>query len=308
MIKVANLTKFYGEKLAVDDLSFELKKGEVVGVLGLNGSGKTTTLRMLTGYLIPTEGEVLVDGISNFKNPIEAKRKIGYLPETPPIYEDMDVEEFLEYVGRIKSIPKAELPAEIERVARRTNLLEVLHTYIGNLSLGFRKRVGIAQAIMGNPPVIVMDEPISGLDPRQIQDMRNLIRSFSGDHTVVISSHILSELQKTCDRFIIIHNGKLIFDYTYERFEKELLGLASLEVSFRGKDRSEIETYLQKLIENVEIQETSGNEKISQFVLRSNDVDTLRNRILDTFRAEGIELLSLTNKEITLEQIFLKNI
>jgi ABC-2 type transport system ATP-binding protein len=308
MIKVTNLTKYFGEKLAVSNLNFELKRGEVVGVLGLNGSGKTTTLRMLTGYLIPSDGEVLVDGISNFRNPIEAKKRIGYLPETPPIYEDMDVEEFLEYVGRVKSIPSSQLSQEIQRVTSRTNLGEVLHTYIGNLSLGFRKRVGIAQAILGNPPVVVMDEPISGLDPKQILDMRKLIKGLSGEHTVVISSHILSELQKTCDRFLIIHEGKLVFDYSFDKLEQELQKWASLEVSFKGKEKPEIEKYLMGLSEKVEIQESFGDSKWSQFVVKSDNEEILRNKLLDTFRSQGLELLSLNKKEITLEQIFLRNI
>jgi ABC-2 type transport system ATP-binding protein len=308
MIVVKNLTKYYGEKLAVSEINFELKKGEIVGLLGLNGSGKTTTIRMLTGFLIPTEGEIYIDGVSNFQDPIEAKRKIGYLPETPPLYEDLTIQDYLEFVSKIKGIPSETFQSEIDRVTSKTNLGTVKKSFIGSLSLGYRKRVGIAQALLGNPEVVIMDEPISGLDPEQILDMRNLIGKLAGKHTVLISSHILSEMYKTCDRFLIIHEGKLKFDYTKDELEQELGRFAKLVVTISGKSKEELEGYFLSLMDGVSIESVEKEGDALQFVLQSENESILRNKILDSFRSKGLELLSIGKKELTLEQIFLKNI
>lgn len=309
MIEVKNLTKYYGEKLAVSQMNFQLKKGEIAGLLGLNGSGKTTTIRMLTGFLIPSEGEIYIDGLSNFQDPITAKKKIGYLPESPPLYEDLTVLDYLEFVSKIKSIPRVKIDEEIVRVTGRTNLNHVKKAFIGSLSLGYRKRVGIAQALLGNPQIVIMDEPISGLDPEQIRDMRKLITGLAGDHTVLISSHILSELYKTCDRFLIIHEGKLKFDYTKEKLEQELGRFATLLVNLGGKSKEEIEHYLHQLLESgVQIENSEKEGSGFQFSIRSENESVLRNKILDSFRAHGLELYSLHKKEVTLEQIFLSNI
>lgn len=309
MIQVSNLTKYYGEKLAVSNLNFSLKEGEIVGLLGLNGSGKTTTIRMLTGFLIPTEGEILIDGVSNFHNPIETKKKIGYLPESPPIYEDLDVEDYLEFVAKIKGLNKADIPNEIQRVTSITNLQHVRNVFIGNLSLGYRKRVGIAQALLGNPKIVIMDEPISGLDPEQILEMRKLILGLAQKHTVLISSHILSELYRTCDRFLIIHEGKLKFDYNKDLLDKELDKYTRTIVAFSGKSKEEISNYLNQLMESkIQIESIEQDSELYQFTIQSENESVLRNKILDTFRSNGLELHSIHKKEVTLEQIFLSNI
>ncbi len=309
MIQVSNLTKYYGEKLAVSNLNFSLKEGEIIGLLGLNGSGKTTTIRMLTGFLIPTEGEIFIDGISNFHNPLETKKKIGYLPESPPIYEDLNVNDYLEFVAKIKGIEKPNIPNEIQRVTSMTNLQNVRNTLIGNLSLGYRKRVGIAQALLGNPKIIIMDEPISGLDPQQILEMRKLILGLGKKHTVLISSHILSELYKTCDRFLIIHEGKLKFDYNRDLLDKELSKYTRTIVTLGGKSKEEILNYLNQLIESkIQIESIEPEGEKFQFTIQSENETTLRNKILDTFRSQGLELYSIHKKEVTLEQIFLSNI
>jgi len=212
MIQVQSLTKNYGKVRALDQISFDIKKGEVVGLLGLNGAGKTTCLRILTGYLIPSDGNCNVDGIDVFSNPVEIKRHIGYLPETPPLYPELSVRDFLQFISRLRGIPEASFNEELNRVCELTELKEVERTLIRNLSLGYKKRVGIAQAIIGSPPVLIFDEPVSGLDPRQIVEIRNLIRNLSGKHTVLLSSHILTEVSRTCDRVIVIHRGKLAGD------------------------------------------------------------------------------------------------
>lgn len=308
MIEVKGLTKYYDEKLAIDGLSFSLPRGEVVGLLGLNGSGKTTTLRILTGFLIPTEGEVKIGGISNFEDPIGTKKRIGYLPETPPLYEDLTVWDYLTFVARIKGISGESISREIERVISKTNLSEKKDSLLGQLSLGFRKRAGIAQALLGKPPIIVMDEPISGLDPKQILDMRNLIRDLRGEHTIFISSHILSELHKTCDRFLFLHEGRLRFDLSRDELDSELSKFSSLEIKLSGKPKNDIEVFLKSIESNLEI--LSIDEEVAgvNFVVRSNNEKHFRDTLLDKLRGSGLSLLALKREDVTLEQMFLKNL
>ncbi|MCB1141065.1 MAG: ABC transporter ATP-binding protein [Leptospiraceae bacterium] len=305
MIKATNLIKYYGQKLAINGIHFELKKGEIVGLLGLNGSGKTTTLRILTGFLIPTEGEVTINGISNFNDPIEAKKHIGYLPETPPLYEDMTVESYLLHVSRLKGIAEDKLKAEIDRVVQKTALTEERDNFLGNLSLGYRKRAGIAQALLGAPPVIIMDEPISGLDPKQIMEMRKLIRSLAGEHTVLISSHILSELQKTCDRFLFLHDGKIQFNYNKEELDRELQKLALLEVNLTGKSVVEMRNFVKSLDKDIQIRSEEEEMDGITFSLKSTNEVQCREKLLDSFKEKGLKLQYLKKQEVTLEQIFL---
>lgn len=210
MIEVKNLSRYYGDFLALDQVSFTIPSGEVAGLLGLNGAGKTTCLRILTGFLFPSTGEVLLDGTDVFANPMESKRKIGYLPEHPPLYPELLVYDYLEFVGRLRDVKEADLKTEIERVAALTEVTDYTYAPIRTLSLGYRKRVGIAQALMGSPRFLIFDEPISGLDPRQIVEMRELLRKLAKNHTVLVSSHILTEVRHTCDRVFILHHGKLV--------------------------------------------------------------------------------------------------
>ena len=211
MIEINNLVKNYGSKFALDDISFKVAKGEIVGFLGPNGAGKSTTMNILTGYLSSTSGEAKVGGIDILENPNEAKKLIGFLPEQPPLYIDMTVEEYLNFVYDIKAC-KLKRDAHIEEVMKVTKIDDVRHRLIKNLSKGYRQRVGIAQALIGNPPVIIFDEPTVGLDPKQIIEIRNLIRNLGKTHTVILSTHILSEVQSVCDRIIIINEGKIIAD------------------------------------------------------------------------------------------------
>ncbi len=305
MIEVKNLTKIYNQVPAIQNLNFKLQKGEIVGLLGLNGSGKTTTLRILTGFLIPSEGEVLIENISHFTNPIEAKRMIGYLPETPPLYEDLQIEDYLRYVARLKGIVSEKIETEVHRVLEKTNLIEKRSTLIGHISLGYRKRTGIAQALLGNPPIVVMDEPISGLDPKQILDMRNLIKGLRGEHTVFISSHILSELHKTCDRFLFLHQGELKFDLTREALDLELGKFALLEINLEGKSKEDLSRYLKSLDSNLEIISSEEDRMGCTFTLKSSSDKILINKVLETIKIEGISLNTLKRQEVTLEQMFL---
>lgn len=209
MIEVQDLTKYYDGFLALDSVSFKIEKGQVVGLLGLNGAGKTTCLRLLTGFLMPSDGACRINGIDVYNQPLDAKKAAGYLPETPPLYSELNIDNYLRFVGRMREVYGQELENELKRVEDITGITSVKKSLIRNLSLGYRKRVGIAQALMGSPDVLIFDEPVSGLDPRQIVEMRNLIRSLAGSHTILISSHILTEIEQTCDRVLVIHKGKL---------------------------------------------------------------------------------------------------
>ncbi|PJZ84962.1 ABC transporter ATP-binding protein [Leptospira harrisiae] len=309
MIQVSNLSKFYGEKRAISGLNFKLEKGEIVGLLGLNGAGKTTTIRILTGYLIPSAGDASIDGKSIFDFPLEAKQKIGYLPETPPLYEDMTITEYLQFVGRIKKIDETKLVSEIEKVLLKTNITSVKDKLIGTLSLGYRKRVGIAQAILGDPEIVIMDEPISGLDPKQIVEIRNLIRSLAGDHTVLISSHILTEIYKTCDKFLFLHKGSLKQELSLSRLEEEMNRLAGWEVGLSGKVASELHTFVKSVIgETDTVTELGTNKEEIQFLVRTTNPKQFKESLFSKALASGIQIESLKKQEVSLEQIFMEKI
>lgn len=210
MIELRQVTKRYGETAAVDSLSFVAPEGQIVGLLGQNGAGKTTTLNMLTGYLPPTSGQVLVDGMDMLTHARECKRRIGYLPERPPLYDEMTVRAYLSFVCELKEVKSRAIPPHVERIMATCGLTDVAGRVIGHLSKGYRQRVGVAQALCGDPPVLVLDEPTVGLDPRQVVEIRQLIRELGRDHTVIFSSHMLSEIQQLCQRVIILHRGQLI--------------------------------------------------------------------------------------------------
>ncbi len=210
MIEVSHLVKSYRDLRAVDDLSFEVKTGEILGFLGPNGAGKTTTMRILTGVLPPTSGSAKICGFDVFEQPMEVKKRIGYLPETPPLYVDMTVRDYLRFVARLKGVPGKQQQDEVDRVAAATNCLEYIERVIDNLSKGQRQRVGISQALIGSPEVLILDEPTAGLDPAQQQEVRKLIKSLAGKHTIVLSTHILSEVTATCQKALIIARGKVV--------------------------------------------------------------------------------------------------
>src|SRR5512143_1884856 len=224
MIKVEGLTKRYARNVAVDHLSFEVEKGQIVGFLGPNGAVKTTTMRMLTCFMPPTEGSAEVAGFDVRENPMEVKRRIGYLPETPPVYPEMEVIEYLNFVGRIKGVPSASLHSRIDEVMQKTATTDVRNKEIGKLSKGYRQRVGLAQAIVHNPDVLILDEPTSGLDPHQIIETRELIKGLSGDQTIILSTHILPEVEQTCQDVIIIAKGRLVATDSVENLTNRLRG------------------------------------------------------------------------------------
>ncbi len=224
MIEVQHLTKRYGPFTAVNDVSFKVERGEILGFLGPNGAGKTTTMRVLTGYMPPTEGKALVAGFDVFEQPIEAKRRTGYLPETPPLYPDMTVRDYLSFVSQIKGVPRADRKARIDNVMERTRIADMAKRHCGKLSKGYRQRVGLAQAILHNPDVLILDEPTAGLDPKQIIQTRELIKELAGDHTIILSTHILPEVSQTCDRVVIINKGHVVAVDTPDNLTARLRG------------------------------------------------------------------------------------
>jgi len=233
MIKVDGLTKRYARTVAVDNISFEVEKGQIVGFLGPNGAGKTTTMRVLTCYLPPTSGTATVAGFDVLENPLDVKKRIGYLPETPPLYPEMEVNEYLTFVGRLKGIARGEVARRVGEVTERCAVGDVRTKLIGKLSKGYRQRVGLAQAIIHNPDVLVLDEPTAGLDPKQIIETRDLIRHLAGDHTIILSTHILSEVEHSCDRVVIINKGKLVATDSVANLTNRLRGAeaVALEVA-----------------------------------------------------------------------------
>ena len=233
MIDVRNLSKIYGQRRAIDQLSFSIKKGDVVGFLGPNGAGKTTTMKIITGFMAATEGHVRVAGFDVFENPIDVKKRIGYLPETPPVYGDMRVDEYLRFVAELKGVPRDRLTTLVERSIEKTDLGSVRKRLIQNLSKGYRQRVGISQALVSDPEVLILDEPTVGLDPRQVAEIRTVIKDLAGEHTIILSTHILPEVQATCERIIIINRGQIVAQDTIEGIGRLANGAAKTSLKLR---------------------------------------------------------------------------
>jgi ABC-2 type transport system ATP-binding protein len=234
VIEVQHLTKQYGPVTAVSDVSFKVEKGEILGFLGPNGAGKTTTMRILTGYMPPTDGKAIVAGYDVMQQPIEAKRRTGYLPETPPLYPDMTVRDYLAFCARIKGVPKADRKTRVATTMERVRVTDVANRHCAKLSKGYRQRVGLAQALLHNPDVLILDEPTAGLDPKQIIETRNLIKGLAGDHTIVLSTHILPEVSQTCNRVVIINRGRVVAVDTPENLTSRLGGSGALYVEVDG--------------------------------------------------------------------------
>jgi len=305
MISVTGLSKRYGTHLAVDDVSFSIKKGEIIGFLGPNGAGKSTIMNILTGYLSLTQGDVKIDGFDIMENPEQAKRRIGYLPEIPPLYLDMSVMEYLGFIYDIKkvSFPKAPHLGEIVKLVKIDNVKDRL---IKNLSKGYRQRVGIAQALVGNPDVLILDEPTVGLDPKQIIEIRNLIARLGKNHTIILSSHILSEVQAVCERVIIINRGKIIADDTPDMLSKNLSTDHSLVARVVGEE-NEIAAVLNSVLGVQSVTCLGRHERGSfDFQIVPEEGMDIRAAVSSRLAERKKPLLSLAANELTLEQIFLR--
>jgi len=303
MIEVENLTKRYGRHTAVDGISFRVNKGEILGFLGPNGAGKTTTMRILTCYLPATEGTARVAGFDVFEQPLEVKRRVGYIPETPPLYPDMDVETFLDFCAKIKGVPAGERKARIDEAAGKTRVGDVRKTLIGRLSKGYRQRVGLAQAILANPDVLIMDEPTAGLDPKQIIETRELIKGLGGDHTIILSTHILPEVSMTCGRVVIINRGKVVAEDTPDNLMHRLKGAATLRVEVRG-DAGAAESALRG-VPGVLAVRPPGPAGGGAFEVEAAAGADVRAEVARAVVAKGLDLVGLTQAGMSLEEIFL---
>ncbi len=306
MIEVTNLTKKYGEHVAVDHLSFRVEKGQIYGFLGPNGAGKSTTMNMLTGYIAPSEGTVTIDGKDIQKEPEEAKKRIGYLPEMPPLYMEMTVEEYLIFAAELKKIPKAEQAAQIEKGMEMTGILDVRRRLIRNLSKGYRQRVGLAQAVLGDPEVIILDEPSVGLDPKQIIEIRDLIRGLGEEHTVILSSHILSEVSAICDHIMIISHGHLVASDSPEGLQKLMSGSMELVLTVRG-GKEELENTLAQLQDISSLESlTAPGEDFARVKVIPREKKDIREEIFYALAEAHLPIMEMTVSEKSLEDIFLE--
>jgi ABC-2 type transport system ATP-binding protein len=304
MIVVENLTKRYGERLAVNQVSFQVRKGEIIGFLGPNGAGKSTTMRMLTGYLAPTSGRVRIGGFDMVEDPLKAKQLLGYLPETPPLYGEMTVRDYLDFVGQLKGLSGPERKKRLDYVLERCFLKDRTNQLIQQLSKGYKQRVGIAQALIHNPPVLILDEPTSGLDPTQIIQIRDLIRELAADHTIILSTHILPEVQSTCSRVLIINRGQVAAEGTPQELEAQLRGGMHISMLVRGP-QAEVLSKVQSVegVTDVTAAPESGFTHVTLNVPGERDVrETLASQVVGA----GWGLVELKSVSLSLEEIFLK--
>lgn len=305
MIEVKNLCKNYGNKQAVDNISFSAAESEILGFLGPNGAGKSTTMNILTGYLSSSGGEALINGVDILEDPVTAKKDIGYLPEQPPLYLDMTVDE---YLGFVYSLKKCRLPkkSHLDEICGLVKITDVRGRVIRNLSKGYRQRVGLAQALVGNPKVLILDEPTVGLDPKQIIEIRTLIKRLGKNHTVILSSHILSEVQAVCDRIVVIDKGKLVANDTAEHLSHNLSADHKLTVQIEGPAK-EVQSLLDGIPEMVEVHLNRTVEKnVTEFELNAKEGADIRREVFKRMAARNYPILLMRGSELTLEEIFLK--
>ena len=306
MIEVSNLVKRYGDHTAVDHLSFQIEKGKIYGFLGPNGAGKSTTMNMITGYIASTEGTVTIDGHDILEEPEKAKKCIGYLPEQPPLYFDMTVLEYMKFAADLKKIPKDKKKAMIEEVMDMVKITDMKNRLIKNLSKGYRQRVGLAQAILGYPEVIILDEPTVGLDPKQIIEIRDLIKSLKKKHTVILSSHILSEVSAICDYVLIISHGKLVASDTPDNLGKLAAGSNNLNLLVKG-EKSRIRQLLEEIsgVKEISIEKKSDQEGWNVTVSTEENTD-IREEVFFKMAENRYPILEMQSQKISLEEIFLE--
>lgn len=305
MIEVVNLTKKYGNHVAVDHLSFRVERGMIYGFLGPNGAGKSTTMNMMTGYIAASEGTVKINGYDMLQQPEEAKRSIGYLPELPPVYQDMTVHEYLQFVAELKKVKRAERKEQLCQIMEQTKVYEVRDRLIKNLSKGYKQRVGLAQAIVGYPPVIILDEPMVGLDPKQIIEIRELIRELARKHTIILSSHILSEISAICDHIMIISRGKLVASDTPQNLMKLLTGGSRLGLTVAGS-QEKLAKVLETMEAVVEVTYTPAQEDLVRAELYVEGEEDIRVELFHRLAKEDLPIMELALSEKTLEEVFLE--
>lgn len=303
MITVDGLTKYYGERAAIRNLTFTIEKGEVIGFLGLNGAGKSTTLRVLGCVLLPTSGRVTIDGLDVTKDPHEIRKRIGFLPDVPPLYEEMTVGGYLGFVSELRGVPSKDVPSRVKEVMHKTSLTDHQDSVVSSLSHGYRQRVGLAQAMVHKPDLLILDEPTGGLDPVQIKEMRELIRALKGDHTVLVSSHILSEISQICDRYLVIQNGEIIAQGSEETLAKELGGEGVVEVEITGDAEAAIAAVKRVAgVKDTSVVRQEG-DRVQLKLAASTE---LRPAIVKALVEAGVGVLRVDKATSRLENIFLR--
>jgi ABC-2 type transport system ATP-binding protein len=300
VIKIEGVTKLYGHTVAVRDISFEVEEGEILGFLGPNGAGKTTTMRVITGYFPPTHGNVYVSGHSVLDEPLEVKRQIGYVPENPAMYHDMRTVDYLKFIGAVKGVARKSLKERLDKTIELCALKTVLTKRVGELSRGFKQRVALGQALINDPPVLILDEPTSGLDPKQIFEIRQLIKAMAGERTVVLSTHILPEVSMTCSKVVIINEGEIVAVDTTENLGKSLVRTHQVELIVKGPSK-EIKNNLKK-IDGLGKVDSVGN----RYTVEMEKDKDLRSKIAEQVVKSGFELLELKSKSMSLEDVFIK--
>jgi ABC-2 type transport system ATP-binding protein len=304
VIEVQHLTKQYGRVTAVNDISFRVERGEILGFLGPNGAGKTTTMRILTGYMPATDGKAVVAGFDVFAQPVEAKRRTGYLPETPPLYPDMTVKEYLDFVARIKGVPAAGRRERVQEVMARVRIVDMASRLCAKLSKGYKQRVGLAQAIIHNPDVLILDEPTAGLDPKQIIETRNLIKELAGDHTIILSTHILPEVSQTCERVVIINKGRVVAEDTPHNLTARLRGSETMyvQIDASGGDAA---SALRRIAGVTRVAEADRRDGIVGYEVGSESGRDVRRDLAQAVVGGGWGLLEMRPMHMSLEDIFL---
>lgn len=301
MIEVSHLTKLYGPRAAISDLNFKIGKGEIVGFLGPNGAGKSTTMKILTGFMPASEGKANVAGFDVFENAIDVKRNVGFLPENPPVYPEMTVEDYVDFAARLHQVPRASLTKSVDGAIHRTGLGDVKKRLIGNLSKGYRQRVGLAQALVHNPKVLILDEPTVGLDPKQIIEIRELIKSLSGDHTVVLSSHILPEVTATCQRIIVINKGRIVAEDSIERLTAHANKGVVYSLTVKTPSAEAVD-HLRK-IDGISKITAAGPKLLIEIQSGSRDI---REQIVETAVTRKMGVLEFSAEKLSLEEVFLQ--
>ena len=306
MIEVKNVTKKYGNFTAVNNISFNIKKGEIVGLLGPNGAGKSTTMNMITGFIEQTEGEIKVGEYDILKNPKQAKKQIGYMPEGVPLYNDLTVKEFINYIADLKEVIKKEKKDKVQKVIEQTDLQDVQNKLIKNLSRGYKQRVSLAGALVGDPEILILDEPTVGLDPKQITEIRNLIKELGKSHTIILSSHILSEISQICNKVIIINSGKIIAQDTPKNLEEKVKKQNQLSVTVEDKE-TKIEEVTRQIKDIKEIKLVKDNEDgTKEYIITANENQDIRKEIFEKYAKNSITIFELKKNEATLEDAFMK--
>jgi len=301
MIQVSQLTKQYGPRTAISDLNFQVKKGEIVGFLGPNGAGKSTTMKILTGFMSASSGTATIAGYDVFNEAIQVKSNIGYLPETPPVYLEMQVDDYVAFAARLKQVPSAKVKAATTQALEKTGLIDVRHRLIGNLSKGYRQRVGLAQALVHSPQVLILDEPTVGLDPKQIIEIRELIKGLAGEHTVILSTHILPEVTATCQRIIVINKGRIVAEDTLDRLTTRLKRGLIYSLVVKTPNESGISQI--RAIPGVQSVAATGPKLVVEILPDSGEI---RDRITEAAVKNGMGLLEFSADRVSLEEVFLQ--